>query len=168
MAFESITDDFIQHLLKCPKQVLNSRAKKMIHDGNEKINYNLQSTDKDNYKFRLFVRQNSRVRGCFSVGLIWESPSGENLILTRYNGNSHVHQNDLEKENFEHCFHVHIATERYIRTNKKPEKYAYPHDGFTTVEGALHCLVQDCNIVGLNTQPDNCGQVTLFDDFGRP
>ena len=56
--------------------------------------------------------------------------------------------------------HIHKATEKYILANKKPDGFAEVSKKFKTLNGALHCLVNDCNITGITTKPD---QPSLFD-----
>jgi hypothetical protein len=56
-----------------------------------------------------------------------------------------------------------MATEKYIKANRKAEGFAMATDKYDTVEGALHCLVTDCKISGINTTPDNTSQTKLFD-----
>ena len=99
----------------------------------------------------------------FSCGISWISKTGEVLTLKRYNGSSHNHPNHLEKEKLGYVCHIHIATEKYIKANKKAEGFAKKTDRFTTVQGALHCLVTDCKVSGLKTEGDINNQQKLFD-----
>jgi hypothetical protein len=70
----------------------------------------------------------------------------KSINLKRYNGSSHEHSNSLEKERF-HGFHIHTATERYIKRNpRKPESFAIETERYATVEEALDCLIADCNV----------------------
>jgi hypothetical protein len=90
----------------------------------------------------------------FSCGLSWLAPNGEILTLVRYNGASHPHRNNIEGTMLNWESHIHTATERYIRANKKAVGFAEPTDRYRTLKGALHCLVTDCSIVGISTTPD--------------
>ena len=58
---------------------------------------------------------------------------------------------------------IHIATEKYLRANRKAEGFAEATKRYNSVEGALHCLVTDCKITGIQTTPDDASQTTLFD-----
>jgi hypothetical protein len=58
--------------------------------------------------------------------------------------------------------HIHIATEKYLKANRKAEGFAMVTDRYQTIEGALHCLVTDCKISGIQTSPDNLTQTKLF------
>lgn len=90
----------------------------------------------------------------FSCGLSWVTPGGETLTLLRYNGGAHQHVNKMEAEQLERVCHIHRATERYIKAGKKAEGFAEATTKFSTLKGALHCLVIDANIKGISTEPD--------------
>jgi len=49
---------------------------------------------------------------------------------------------------------IHKATERYILANRKPEGFAVKTEKYYTLKGAIHCLVHDCHITGLQTEQD--------------
>ena len=99
----------------------------------------------------------------FSCGISWVSPSGEVLTLKRYNGPSHDHPNHLEKTKVGYNCHIHIASEKYIKANKKPEGFAEATKRYITLDGALHCLVTDCKISGIQTNMDSVNQQKLFE-----
>ena len=98
----------------------------------------------------------------FSCGISWVAPNGEILTLKRYNGSSHNHPNHLEKLNLGYNCHTHIATEKYIKANRKPEGFAEVTKRYNTLNGAFDCLVKDCKISGINTEPDDFTQTKLF------
>lgn len=156
MAFESITDDKIEAMLRLRKRVTNPGGRATNKDGHEQFNYKVVSPDDEDLEFSLYARQNLRVgmEDDFSCGLSWLAPNGEVLTLARYNGSSHSHRNNIEGNMLNLECHVHTATERYIRANKKAEGFAESTDRYRTLKGALHCLVTDCSIVGISTNPD--------------
>ena len=163
MSFESLTDDKIQQLLNCPKQLTNPQLRSKNKVGHEQINYKVISTAGSDNAFELYKRQNLRegMEDDFSCGLSWIAPSGETLTLTRYNGPSHNHPNRIENEKLGYNCHIHVATEEYIKANLKAEGFAKITKEYNSVEGALHCLVKDCNITGINTSPDDINQIKL-------
>jgi len=165
MAFESLTDDKIAELLSCPKHVDNPQARNISKDGHSQINYKVTATDGSESKFEIYVRQNSRkdMDDDFSCGISWVAPNGETLTLKRYNGPSHDHPNHLENTHTGLKCHIHIATEKYIKANRKAEGFAQETDRFKTINGALHCLVVDCKITGIQTTPDSEDQPNLFE-----
>src|SRR5690606_33794933 len=166
MAFESLTDDKIKVLLSSPKQIRNPHAKNKTKSGHQQVNFRAVATDGSGHEFGIYKRQNLRngMEDDFSCGICWFAPNGETLTLKRYNGPNHDHQNTLEKEMLGNTCHIHIATEKYIKANRKAEGYAVPTNKYNTLEGALYCLVKECNISGIRTTPDNTGQTKLFDN----
>ncbi len=153
MAFESLTDTRISLLLEMPKRITNPTARTVVDANHDKREYQVESRDGEE-RFRLFVRQNKTVPDDFSCGLQWLPGGDENLILVRYNGSSHSHPNHLEGDRLEDVCHIHLATERYVQANLKPEGFAKKAETYRTCDGALHQLVCDCNITGLETQAD--------------
>ena len=166
MAFESLTDDKIADLLNCPKHLTNPQARSKNKDGHEQVNYKVSATDGSNHQFELYKRQNLRdgMEDDFSCGISWVAPNGETLTLKRYNGPNHVHPNHLEKVRLGLTCHIHIATEKYIKANRKAEGFAEATNRYNTIDGALHCLVTDCKITGISTTQDNVNQITLFEE----
>ena len=154
MSFESLTDAKIDALLRMEKRVTNP-TKRTVQDGNHfKCDYQVASADEAE-RFVLFVRQNKTVTDDFSCGLQWLPPGSPSLILVRYNGPSHAHPNRLEGDRIEFVPHIHRTTERYLRANLKAEGFAAETKLFTTWQGALHALVTDCKITGLETNPEH-------------
>lgn len=164
MAFESLTDDIIAELLNCPKRLTNPQARSRIKDGHEQFNYKVVATDGSDHQFELYKRQNLRdeMQDDFSCGINWVAPNGETLTLKRYNGPNHNHPNHIEKFSLGFNSHVHVATEKYIKANRKAEGFAEVTSRYNSLEGALHCLVIDCNITGIHTTPDDSSQLKLF------
>jgi len=164
MAFESLTDKKIEELLNSKKRLTNPQTKKKILEGREQVNYTVSSLDNLSHKFEVYTRQNTRegMENDFSCGISWIAANGETLTLKRYNGSSHSHPNHLEKTKLGYEFHIHIATEKYIKANRKAEGFAETTDRYSTLNGALHCLINDCNISGLLTIPDVTNQTKLF------
>jgi hypothetical protein len=155
MAFESLTDERIQQLLTMPKRVTNPTARQVEDANHEKRDYVVESSD-GNERFKLFVRQNKTITDDFSCGLQWLPAGGESLILARYNGSSHEHPNRLEGTKLSFVCHIHHTTERYLQANLKPEGFAAAEAAtYKTCHGALHQLIVDCNITGLDTEADH-------------
>lgn len=165
MPFESLTDEKIAQLLSCPKRMTNPQARSKTKEGHEQVNYKAVATDSTGHQFEVFKRQNLRkgMENDFSCGIIWLAPNRETITLKRYNGPSHNHPNHLEKEKLGYTCHIHIATEKYIQANRKAEGFATSTERYVSVEGALHCLVTDCNISGISTSPDHPTTPQLFD-----
>lgn len=152
MGIESITDEKIRDLLQLSKRVTNPSARNS--DKGSHIQKNFQVRSPEGQEFTLYLRQNARIEDDFSCGLLWHLPSGDSLTLVRYNGPSHPHRNRLENDAVDFISHKHIATERYIAAGLKPEGFAQETNAYATLSGAVHALVSDCNISGINTDPD--------------
>ncbi|MET4080410.1 hypothetical protein ABIB40_000350 [Pedobacter sp. UYP30] len=166
MAFESLTDDKIADLLNCKKRLKNPQSRSKNKEGHEQVNFKVIALDNSGHEFEIYKRQNLRdeMEDDFSCGISWLAPNGETLTLKRYNGPNHNHPNHLEKIKLGYTCHIHIATEKYIKANRKAEGFAMATDKYTTIEGALHCLVTDCNVSGISTTSDNKSQTKLFDN----
>lgn len=160
MGLEIITDELISKLLKSQKIVENPKSRKKRDSGNERITYIL--SDNEGNRFNLYLRQNYNrgMEDAFSCGLSYVLPSGETFTLIRYNGPSHDHPNKLEKERLGYVSHIHKSSKRYLDETGKADGYAEATTRFNTLEGALSCLLQDCNITGLTANPD---QPSLFE-----
>lgn len=117
-------------------------------------NYDLLASSDESRRYRLFVRHSSVHPEVFSAGLILLLPRSEDLILCRYNGGGHTHNNYLERERLPAKPHVHFTTERYLQRGLYAEAYATLTPDYHSIDGALHCLVRDCNISGITTIPD--------------
>ena len=154
MSFESLTDEKIQQLLRMPKRVTNPKAREVADANHLKRDYNVKSDD-GSEDFVLFTRQNNTVVDDFTCGLRWIAPGSEELMLARYNGASHPHPNHLEGNILQFVPHIHRTTERYLRSNLKPEGFAEETTAYKTMEGALHELVHNLNVAGLDTKPDH-------------
>ena len=66
-----------------------------------------------------------------------------------------MHSNNIEKQKLGFECHIHKATEKYILAGKKPTGFAEATNLYQTVAGALHALVKDCAITGLQTSPEH-------------
>lgn len=149
MAFEGITDERIHQLISIPKRVLNPNARERLIHQNYHKDFTVEGL-KEDYRFVLFVRRNRKDPTNFSVGLRWRAPGGLELMLRRYNGSSHRHPPH------EYVCHIHTASARAIEEGRsKAEFYAEATERYSTAEGALACLLSDCNISGLRASPDN-------------
>ncbi len=164
MAFESLTDDKIADLLNCSKRLTNPQVRPKIIEGREQMNYRAVALDGSSHEFEIYKRQNLRegMEDDFSCGIRWIAPNGETLTLKRYNGPNHNHPNHLERVSLGYCCHIHIATEKYIKANRNAEGFAEKTDRYSTLNGALHCLITDCKISGLQTDSDSSSQIKMF------
>ena len=97
-------------------------------------------------RFRLILRQGRINRLDFSIILAVLVPQSTRVFrLRRYNGRSHEHTNQIERETF-YDFHTHFATERYQELGAREDTYARPTERYGTFRGALDCLFADANV----------------------
>lgn len=153
MIIESLSQTKIDELLSMQKHITNPTARALSKGQHQQKNYRVVGTDETSIV--LYLRQNNNVLKDFSCGLSWNTPSGEVLTLVRYNGPSHSHGNAIEGEKLGFACHIHRVTKHYMDAGKKPEGYAEATEKYETLDGALHCLVDDCNISGIDTVPDH-------------
>jgi hypothetical protein len=117
----------------------------------------LDITGANGSEFRLILRQNLLNVLDFSVILAYSvSSSSQMFRLRRYNGKSHEHTNQIERNRF-YDFHIHFATERYQHSGLREDAYAEVTNRYGDFQGALDCLIQDCGLV----RPSS-GQELLF------
>lgn len=150
-----MTDEGIEFHLKVPKVIVDPGTRWKTQSGSSQKNHQVTSTDSV-YKYRIFLRQNSRLPNSFTAGLAYCPEHGEEVILARYNGSDHEHSNPLEGKNakFSGTCHIHVATARYIGVGRKSEHFATPTNRYDDLEGALLALCIDCTISGLKGSGD--------------
>ncbi|WP_395599044.1 hypothetical protein AB4P95_11590 [Pseudomonas sp. A1437] len=146
----TLSDDLIQQLLVEPKVVITPNARSKIQKKSERFNYQVDAVDGAR-SFEMYTRQNLMDGNAYSCGLIYHPPSGEKVTLIRYNGSNHVHANPLEGGGLiVHKCHIHRATQRYMELGDKAEKFAETTDRYYDLSGAIRCMLNDCNISGLD------------------
>ena len=105
------------------------------------------------YRFRVYQRQNLKDENNFSCGISYLPKGSPPLTLARYNGSNHRHLDIVYQP------HIHRASQEAIAQGKRAESMATATDRFSTLEGALACLIKDFRIRGLVARPD---QARLF------
>ncbi len=105
---------------------------------------NLDVTGSEGSRFRLVFRQSLYNSLDFSVILLY-IPEGTNqhFRIRRYNGKSHEHTNQIEKNKF-YDYHIHTASERYQGLGFKEDDFAEPTSRYSDQHGALDCMLDDC------------------------
>jgi hypothetical protein len=144
-----LTDKEIQELINdrkqmtiAPDELFRNMKEKRGHKGSEHI-----IPRQDGSSFIIKVRISNENSLDFSANLGFSPPKSSKLfLLRRYNGKSHEHKNKLENGDYFYDFHIHTATERYQLEGTKEEYFAEITDRYSTVQEALSCLIEDCNI----------------------
>jgi hypothetical protein len=140
-----LTDLAITVLIEEPKDIpdgLTPLTKLVKRNGHMRREYEI--TCPTGNSFLVAVRQSTLNVFDFSAILGYKVPGLTTIFrLRRYNGKSHYHTNTIERERFRD-FHIHTATERYQRRGPKEEHFAQITNRFTTLDGAIQCLLADC------------------------
>ncbi len=131
------------------KRVTNPKARWVTKPGHHQRNFKLAGLEGDAARFEVYQRQNQSDENDFSCGISYIPTGLRRLTLARYNGPSQIH-GDLN-----YVPHIHRTTASAIAAGKKPETEADETDRFTTLDGALRCLIQDFRLEGIAlTDPD--------------
>ena len=97
-------------------------------------------------EFHVLIRRSKFNPLDFSVILGVRIPQSSRISrLRRYNGKSHEHTNEIERETL-YDFHIHMATERYQALgNREPREDAYAEvtARYGDATEALNCLMVD-------------------------
>ncbi len=146
------TDEELDVLRAMRKQVTNPGARWSEKPAGAPVHrprsFKARGADDGESRFEVYQRQNIRDSADFSCGIANVSLDGSRLTLARYNGPGHEHGDILYRP------HIHRATAGAIASGKKPEHQAEETDRFGTLEGALACLIDDFNVVGLLASRD--------------
>lgn len=160
------TDNIIQELLECEKQVVDPPSKDFKEDrGQLKKVFSLQSID-GKYAFNAFIRGNIYFNENFSVGLDY-NPKEEKgtLCLLRCNG---AHGENIVFPHHSY-FHIHKANAESINSGLKPESNIVETDDYASLEEAIQYFILTINIT-INDRrkyfpiPDSQTKMNLFDN----
>ena len=144
------TDDALKALQDMPKRATNPQARWAVKPkampSHEQREFKVQG--QGDARFAIYQRQSLQDKSNFSCGIRY-CPSGTTpLTLARYNGPSHVHGE------IRYRAHIHRATAEAIAAGRRPESDATPTDRYTTLEGALACLLEDFRVGGVAAKRD--------------
>lgn len=160
-----LSDQQIAELMATPKRVINPGLKPKMQRSSLQVTYELEAVC-GGRRFSLYLRSNPRDPESFSCGLSYVLDGPDKVVtLCRYNGSSHVHYNPIENAPIAHQCHIHTATQRYMEIGDKCDKFAESTDRYSDFDGAISCILQDCNITGLPTSAegeDKGGQLSLW------
>lgn len=135
----------------------NYRARIQLRDKRGHKERELGISGESGNSFRLILRQSNFNAMDFSVILAVSPPDSNQLFrLRRYNGKSHEHTNQIERETF-YDFHIHYATERYQELGGREDAFAQATNRYADFSAALVCMIADC---GFELPPND--QLPLF------
>ncbi len=150
MPYPDLNDQRLKEFQEMPKRVEKPGTRWVEKPGHKQRNFKAVGTLGDGKEviFQIYQRQNARLpERDFSCGILLVFP-GINLTLARYNSGHPDHIRGRMN-----C-HIHQTCEQALRSGGRPERYAETTDRYTTLDGALYCLVQDFRIKGLPTAPE--------------
>lgn len=144
----TLSDDEISRLLQERKELPQDYRSNIVMKpkrGHKEQELDLQGEARN--EFRIILRQSKFNPLDFSVILAYLPPETNQVFrLRRYNGKSHEHTNTIEGQTF-YGFHIHEATARYQELGMREDSYATMTDRFADFQGALKCLIEDCNLI---------------------
>lgn len=156
-----LSDDEIAELIREKKQLPDDyRAKIHLRPKRGHKEREIQVDGANGSEFRVILRQSEFNALDFSVILTYLPPNtNQHFRLRRYNGKSHEHTNNIEKQKF-YSFHIHQATARYQEFGLREDSFASATDRYSDFLGAVNCLFEDCNFeFPEGTQIDLFGEV---------
>lgn len=148
-----LSNDALDGLRSASKRVRNPGARWLEKPGRHKQR-NFNAVTEDGEVYRIYQRQNLDDERDFSCGLALVRRGGKPLSLVRYNGSSHAHGA------IRYRCHIHRATAEALAEGRRIDSHAEQTDRYTTLEGALACLIEDCAVQGVSAKPD---ERDLFD-----
>ena len=155
MTIRPYTDDELDSLRTKRKKIANpgarwseKPARAPVH---QQRSFKAVGEGDEESRFEIYQRQSLQDDADFSCGIALVSLDGSRLTLARYNGPGHVHEDILYRP------HIHCTTAKSIASGKKPEREASETNRFGTLDGALACLIDDFNVVGIPASHDHPG-----------
>lgn len=148
-----ITNEWIQQLIRCPKQAIKADHRKM-EPSNRSLRSNIRLVSLDGrFQYRMFLRQSTEFLEDFSVGLIWMNAAEhiglqEKIILIRFQG-----PHDSGKpfgEDIHHDYHIHeITAEDILQCRWRKPSNKEVSKSFSSFPTAIFTFVEYCGIIGL-------------------
>ena len=154
MNIHPYTDDQLAQLKAVPKRATNPGArwleKPSAAPAHRQRNFQVVAlgTQAD-MRFAIYQRQNLADEADFSCGIRYCPLGAVPIALARYNGASHIHGDIAYRP------HIHSTTAAALSAGRMPESEASETNRYTTLEGALACLLADYGVAGVSAQPDH-------------
>lgn len=143
----NLTDNEIEELIHCPKNIVDPPRKEMqLVTGHWRNDMRLESIDRE-HDFSVFIRKDEDFEENFSIGLVY-CPRGVrgDIHLFRCNGPHGPHIL------FDHHdrYHIHMADPKNLSSGLKAERTAHITREYASFQDALGYFLKTCNIVGAN------------------
>ena len=144
------SDNELARLKAMPKRATNPGArwqeKPIAAPAHRQRNFQVVAREAE--RFAIYQRENLADEADFSCGIRYCPLGAVPIVLARYNGGSHIHGEIAYRP------HIHSTTAAAILAGRAPDSEASETDRYTTLEGALACLLEDYNVTGVNARRD--------------
>lgn len=161
----SITDDELNELIQCPKDITNHARKNMLVENGSERNDMVVISAKGYYtepqSFRIFIRRSILLPEDFSIGLIWMPTGHTGIILLRYNGR-HGLNRSVEHQRVPH---IHRLMAADIQAEKYDPHQAIETDEYHTLEEALPLFLKACHIINGEKDFPWIREMNLFENM---
>lgn len=155
MPVAQFSDKDIDDLIAVPKYLpLDYRSKlrmraRSYSDKHEEAQFEVEVQNVGT--FRVVLRKNRINPLDFSAILCFLPKERVKIFrMRRYNG-IHRHTNKIEHHTFR-SFHIHYATQRYQEAGWDIDAYAEANDKYTTIDGAVESLLDECSFIRPETE----------------
>ena len=150
MSVHPYTDDELTQLKTVPKRATSPGARWQEKPSAAPAHRqrNFQVVTQTDMHFVIYQRENLADEADFSCGIRYCPLGALPIVLARYNGGSHIHGE------IAYCTHIHSTTAAAILAGRAPDSEASETDRYSTLEGALACLLGDYNVTGINARRD--------------
>ena len=164
-----MTDDDIQELIRLPKAIVDRSPARGYQEenGQRRCDLNLQASDGTGLAFLVFIRQNLRLPGNFSIGLRCAVNRGKltTVTLARYNGPHGEHSR--ASDGHYALPHIHyITADEIAHGHSQPQENRRELTGrYDALEEALRVFFQDTSTGNYAAFFPELTQARLFDGY---
>ena len=145
------SDNELARLKAMPKRATNPGArwqeKPIAAPAHRQRNFQVVAREAEE-RFAIYQRENLADEADFSCGIRYCPLGAVPIVLARYNGGSHTHGEIAYRT------HIHSTRASAMLAGRAPDSEASETDRYSTLEGALACLLEDYNVTGINAQRD--------------
>jgi hypothetical protein len=154
------TQEFLDELITCPKTIAEPPKKSMTSLHGSKRNDMIVESGPGK-RFRVFMRQSEAFEEDFSIGLRFEPPGGEAIVLMRCNG-IHGDVQSSQGATYHAVYHIHKARAENIEQGLRPERGGEPTNEYATFDQALRYFLKATRIEWTDTHFPRLRQTELF------
>ena len=164
-----LTEQDIQDLIRLPKVIVGRHPAQGYREenGQRRCDLELESSDETGRAFPVFVRQNIRLPGNFSIGLRYAVNRGKltTVTLVRYNGPHGEHGNAPDGHYALPHVHYITAAEMEAGYSQPQENHREVTDKYGNLEDALRVFFNDTATGNYATYFPELIQSRMFDGY---